>query len=309
VNAANGAGETEHKISMVVETYVYSGANKNKNVNIPNYASKRDRLRDRIVANALSIKLRKFEYRGAQGRRDVFVDPRQSAASVAAGSNPLEVQKGRIDRFAAEVQALREVFQRARDERLTYLERAKLEKTLREKLGEIQAGIADVTERQLITWPPYQLKWNNEVLQPLADVQREISQSSELVRDQFLAKEQLQQLLELLTEEMKQGNLDAVRERYATVQDKLGVDAEDERYPLVERIEMIMLCAETITEFSNLRLEIDGVVVNQEGRSGILVNGQVVEEGEYLSDDLVLKAVAAESAEFVYKGFVVVKSW
>ena len=51
------------------------------------------------------------------------------------------------------------------------------------------------------------------------------------------------------------------------------------------------------------------VVVFDEGRSGLLVNGKVYEEGEYLEESLLLKNVGREHADFVFKGFVVRKKW
>ncbi len=306
---ALAGGEVRHQISMVVETYVYRGAQGGgKNVNIPNYASKRERLRERILANALSIRLRRYEYKDSQGRRDIFVDPRQSATVTAQG-NPLEVQKARIEKYASDVNAAKEIFDRIQDERLTYLERAKLEKTLRSRLAEVNAGIADVHERQLITWPPFTLKWNNDVIKPLEDIQKRISKHQEHVADRWLSMEQLTNLLDTLKRDMADGKFDEIRERYSSVQNKMGVDPEDERYAVVEKIEMMMMYVEAVTEFSALPLEIAGVVVQGDGRSGLLVNGQVMEEGEYVTDELVLRAVEAESAEFLFKGFVIVKNW
>ena len=76
-----------------------------------------------------------------------------------------------------------------------------------------------------------------------------------------------------------------------------------------ERVEMMMLYVDAVAEFSEFSLDIAGVVVQGDGRSGLLINSQVMEEGEYVREDLVLKTVRAESAEFLYKGFVIVKNW
>ena len=301
-------GDVRHRVSMVVETFVYRGAKGSKSVNIANYATKRENLREKILANAMSIKLRRYEYKDSQGRRDIFVDPRQSA-TVANQGNPLEVQKARIAKFANDVQAAKDLFERIQDERLTYLERAKLEKSLRSHLDDLNSGIADVSDRELITWPPFKLKWNYEVLQPLEEIQRQITKSRVEGRDRFLTLAQLENLLGTLKQDMKDGKFEDVKERYNSVRPKLGVDREDERYVVVEEIEMLMLYVDAVTSFSALPLDIEGVVVQGDGRSGLLLNGSVMEEGDYVTDELVLSAVQPESAEFLYRGFVIVKSW
>jgi hypothetical protein len=62
-------------------------------------------------------------------------------------------------------------------------------------------------------------------------------------------------------------------------------------------------------EFSTLKLNIQGVCVNQDGKSGLILNGTVYQEGDYIDPNLLVKAVAAEHVEFVFKGFTVVKTW
>ena len=61
-------------------------------------------------------------------------------------------------------------------------------------------------------------------------------------------------------------------------------------------------------EFSALALDISGVLVNDTGKSGVILNGTVYEEGEYVDNQLLIKAVGREKIEFVYKGFTVVKT-
>ena len=300
-------GNVMHKITMTVETFVYRGASQGKNVNIPNYAGKRNKLREKILANALSIKLRHYEYRGAQGRRDIFLDPRQSSSAINV-DNPIEKQKAHIARYSSEVQAAREVFERIQDDRLTYLERARLEKSLETRLGELRAAIADTSSREVITWPPFRLKWNNEVVKPVEQILTQVDEQP-VGPDPQLALAQLETLYDSMRTRMADGDLSGVKEEYSSFQDKLDVDPEDERYAVVEKIEMLMLYVDAIAAFSQVPLKIAGVVVHGDGRSGLLVNGSVFEEGEYIDEDLVLSRVESESAEFLFRGFTIVKSW
>ncbi len=56
-------------------------------------------------------------------------------------------------------------------------------------------------------------------------------------------------------------------------------------------------------------LEISGVVVQSARKSGVILNGLVYEEGEYINPDLFVKKVRDDEVEFVYKGFTLTKTW
>ena len=54
---------------------------------------------------------------------------------------------------------------------------------------------------------------------------------------------------------------------------------------------------------------VQGVVVNGDrGSSGILLNGEVFEEGEYVQDDLLVKRVETEQIWFVFRGLTLVRT-
>jgi hypothetical protein len=54
--------------------------------------------------------------------------------------------------------------------------------------------------------------------------------------------------------------------------------------------------------------KVQGVVVNREGRSGVLLNGDTYEEGDYVSDDLLVKLVEEEQVWFVFRGLTLVRT-
>jgi hypothetical protein len=49
-------------------------------------------------------------------------------------------------------------------------------------------------------------------------------------------------------------------------------------------------------------------VVSHGGRSGVLLNGEVYEEGDYISDDLLVKTVEEEQVWFVFRGLTLVRT-
>lgn len=306
-SSKSATGEVRHTINMVVETFVYRGGTASKNVNIPNYASKRERLRERILANALSIKLRRYEFKDSQSRRDIFTDPRQKDGPDS--TNPIEKQREVITKFTEQVRALQEINDRMQSEGLTYLERAKLNKELQSQLKVVRQEFIAAEENQLITWAPFKLTWTKDVARPLDELERQKQNVTGSQENRWLSEEQLTETLGDMRTAMAEGDFDDVREQYQTLRSQFIEDPEDPRFPIVERIEMLMLYVDAVSDFSAIPLDISGVVVQGDGRSGLLVNDRVMEEGEYVNDELVLKSVQAESAEFLFRGFVIVKNW
>jgi len=100
------------------------------------------------------------------------------------------------------------------------------------------------------------------------------------------------------------------RKRYEDVMERLAVPAEDPRHELAVEAKRWHLKASTAIDFKELDLQIQGVVVNGTGvgRSGVLLNGEVYEEGEYVQDDLLVKKVEQEQVWFVFRGLTLVRT-
>ena len=66
--------------------------------------------------------------------------------------------------------------------------------------------------------------------------------------------------------------------------------------------------ATTAIEFKALDLKVQGVIVDHNGRSGVLLNGEVYEEGDYIAEDLLVKMVEEEQIWFVFRGLTLVRT-
>ena len=105
------------------------------------------------------------------------------------------------------------------------------------------------------------------------------------------------------------GDLEMARSRYDAVRSKVDVPRGHSSYGKSITVKGLYIRALRAIEFSNLLLNIQGVVVNQNGKSGLLMNNVVLEEGDYVNDNLFVKAIGAEQVTFVYKGFTLIKTW
>jgi Tfp pilus assembly protein PilO len=307
-NAEVEEAETQHRISMVVETYVYKGKANSKDVKIPNYDTKRTSLAEEIVHNLQAIRLDRYEFKDAHGRRDIFVDPREFGYSTKAGSGmPLQQQKKLIDDMQEEVTRLHTLQKRSQDKDITLFERYNLERTLRAGITELQTKIDEIEQKKVISYQPYRVKWTKAVMEPVANLRAVIAKENEVRDDRYLSQKDLTDLIANMKRDLEAGDLQGAEDRYNAVQEKVKIPPSDDRAKLADEVRELYVRAKIAREFSGQPMNITGVVVNEDGRSGLIVNGQVYMEGDFINDDLLVRGVAREQVEFVYKGFTLIK--
>jgi len=303
--------EIVHDIKLTVETFVYDGAGAGKEVLVPNYANKRDALSEEIFKRQQKIRMDKYDFKGDLGRRDIFVDPRLEPGEER-GDLPLEEQKRLLDNYIGIVQGLRDLFRRAKDPETIVLEQYRFLKSLKEGLAIAAPEIKDIEERGLISYVVYDSQWKKDVRQPLLELQERIADSSAAgaaAVDPWLDADEFEGVIAQMEDDLSNGDLAEAKGLFEGVRDKIAVPADDERFALRVRLEGLYKRTAVAIEFSKKTLDIQGVMVNEAGLSGVLLNGTVYEEGEYIDEDLFVRTVSSEQVAFVYQGFVLIKTW
>lgn len=301
-------GDVVHQVKMTLQTYSYNGKADSKEVKIPDYAAQREALREEIWKRMQAIRLDRYEHRGQQGRRDILVDPRERGDQPTEGPTPAE-QRAVLDRYVGEVTRLREMQQRIKKQDATLFEQYSLEKGLKDGLEKL--GVEMESDAARITYAPYRLRWAREVVAPLDELRAQLdaaAKSQPTRADPYLPKKELEQLVADLDADCKSGQLEQARDRYESIASRVNVPSDDPRHPLAVAAKAWHVKATTALAFKSLDLKITGLVVNRDGRSGILLNGEVYEEGEYVSDDLLVKMVEEEQVWFVYRGLTLVRT-
>ncbi len=302
-------GDVKHKVTMVVETYVYTGAATSTPVMIPNYEAKRQALAEEITRNVQAIRLHRYDFRDSRGRRDIFVDPREfNYGDRENGGLPHQQQKKIIDEFVSELARIQAIHTKSREEGITIFERYGLEHDLKLGLAEVTRKIGDIEQQKLISYQPLKYQWIKNVVQVADKIQRGLASAGAAAADRFLTAQDIEALLVAMEKDMAAGDLQLAKDRYEAVKDKLAVPETDERYAAVLKVQDRYLRTTVAVEFSGQRLDISGVVVNEQGRSGLVLNGVVYQEGDQVNEDLLVKAVGREQIEFVYRGFTLIKT-
>jgi Tfp pilus assembly protein PilO len=300
-------GETVHKVKLTMQTYAYNGKAAGKEVGIPDYEDKKKALTDEIWKGELKIRLDRYTHKGVQGRRDVLVDPRERGDLKDVGPST-EEQRKLVERYVAEITRLREMQQKIKKQDTTLFEQYSLEKGLKEGMAKVATEIE--RDAAIISYAPLRVRWAKEVATPLEDLrtQLDVAAAEPVARDPFLPLKEMQQLVADLAADCDAGQLEQAKNRFDTVASRMNIPDADPRHELAVQAKAWHVKATTALDFKGLDLKLQGVVVNRGGRSGVLLNGEVYEEGEYVSDDLLIKMVEEEQVWFVFRGLTLVRT-
>ena len=299
-------GDVVHQIKLTLQTYTYNATAGGKEVAIPDYENQKLALREQIWNRMQAIRIDRYEHRGQQGRRDILVDPRQRGDLENIGPTPDEQGKV-LERYAAEVAKLHDMHLRLGKQDTTLFELYSLEKAFKEGLEKMTAELDKDASR--ITYAPYKLRWAKEVVAPLEDLRKQLAAPTPgRVVDPCLSAKDMALLVSDLESDCKSGLLEQAKSRYESVASRLDVPAGDARHVMAIAAKGWHVKAATALDFKGLDLSVQGVVVNKGGKSGVLLNGEVYEEGDYVSDELLIKMVEEEQVWFVFRGLTLVRT-
>ncbi|MGK0300880.1 MAG: Tfp pilus assembly protein PilO [Planctomycetota bacterium] len=301
-------GEVVHTISLTMQTFTYNKGGAQKGVTIPNYEDRKLELREEIWARMNAIRIDHYEHPGMQGRRDIFVDPRESG--LGGGTDPSNAdQRDIIEKHIGAIEQMNKTLEKIRAEGTTLFEQYSLEKAfkanLAKALGEVEADAG------MIVYRPYRLRWSQEVIAPLDGFKQQVANvvaDPPKDNDPFLPGDDIAALIAQMTDDCNNGQLEQASERYEAVRDRLAVPVTDARYSLAVDAKSWHHKATTALDFKGLDLNVQGVVVSGGGSSGVLLNGEVFEEGDYIADDLLVKLVEEEQVWFVFRGLTLVRT-
>lgn len=304
-NTAPAAEHAVHQMRVTLRTFTYNNKGQGKEVVIANYDKRKHELSEEIWKRIRDIRIAKYEYREKPGRRDIFVDPRM--VGEAGVGESMEVQKQLLERYSGEAARLLTLVKKLRDPSTHLFEQLSLEKGLREGLSALQLSLE--TDNRLVTFAPFRLKWATQVTAPLDEISSHMQAGvASKPQDPFLSKAEMQAVVQAMTQDLDAGKLEDAKGRYDAVAARMRVPDQDERRELAVQATALCFKAKTALDFQGLALRVSGVVVDHGGHSGVLVNGQVYEEGEFIADDLLLKRVEEERIWFVYRGLTLVRT-
>jgi Tfp pilus assembly protein PilO len=305
----DGTPEQIHSISMDVETYTYNSGGEAAQVKIPGYEKKRSQFREDILKRKADISVEKYTYRDARSRRDIFVDPRVESGPPGPGDKtglPLNEQTALIERARAEVSSLEEK-QKAAEAEVNFIKRFELNKAVKEGLTKLDQKIAEVNDKELLSYRPNRLRFQVEVVQRYETLKKKHTGGPEDGVELGLPMSDLVAARTALEDHLQSGELDAAVERFELTREKLVAPEGDPRHEVEQALRKLYQKAKTGQEFVRKDIRILGMVVVEKGVSGVIINGEIYQEGDSVEDDMFIKSIRRDSVEFLFKGTLIAK--
>ncbi|MFQ5504785.1 MAG: type 4a pilus biogenesis protein PilO [Planctomycetota bacterium] len=300
--------EVIHTLNLTVETYVYNHRAGGKGtVKIVNYAPKRDRLREEIYRSRAKIRVDKYNFRGSRARRDIYVDPRVTNESEAPGPGiPLKDQVKMVEKLSRRVKSLTDRFKQANETSVLLVKYEGIREVTR-GIKELELRLEKLNETAYITYLPYRLRLQHEVVEPVEVLKRKVSSGNEQTGPIGLSKRDLEGVRRFMVDALIDGRIEDAIDRYELIEAKLIFPKNDERIDTAANVRDLYRKAKIARDFSRRALKITGVILLDNSISTAIINGKTYQEGDAVDEDLFLKEIKPESIEFLFKGIVIAK--
>ncbi|MFH2000199.1 MAG: type 4a pilus biogenesis protein PilO, partial [Planctomycetota bacterium] len=296
--------EVVHDVSMRLETFVYHG-NMGGETKIQNYEKKREKLIDEIKSARNQIKVERFEYVYDPSIRDPFIDPRTWVSSEEPeGGLELVEQERFLQEMSdkiLEINGLLAIVQESAS--VPLIRRLEIQKEVGERIISLNNQINKSVEEKWITDAACRRKFDSEILPILNEINKnmDFSQSSNVI-----SQEELVYIRDELNRLYQDEDYDACLKRFNLMRSQLGELLKDasqlnpEKNSLLNEIEKIYCCANNAKEFRSIPIKISGII-SQNERSIVIVNGQVLSEGQRLQENLTVDKINDKEVFFKYK--------
>ncbi|MEO0481730.1 MAG: type 4a pilus biogenesis protein PilO [Planctomycetota bacterium] len=292
-----------HDIDMTVETYVYNGKGSGQNVDIPNFKVKRERLLDRIQSVADAVALERYEYTEQPGRRDIFIDPRPLVGRSAPDQG-LRISERELGELESRMDGLRIRFG-SWESQTNYLQRERMRRELLAELDEIWSSGKDMASE--VGSEQARSRLNSSVLIPAREMIAELR--GMINEENAVTLDMLDTLITQIRQDAANGDYQTAIDRFDEVAPQLGFAEDDPRRELADQALKIRDALEITLEFEQIPLQVEGWVVYDAGRRGLLINGSALEEGDMVTPEVMLLSVRKGEADFVYRDLLLTKRW
>ncbi len=298
-------GFAQHKIKMEVETYVYQPKTKAKAVAIDNYDRKRDLLMGEINRRRQALRLHTFQYRGARGRRDPWVDPRVSVEENPSGLSIVE-QKAKVDELAAMLTSATGQWERVQNAE-NILERMMEKRGVIETMANIDEELRRIDNDGLVTYPLAAKRLQIEVRDPLQALHGALDDTNNI---QGPLKEELEQVVTHMRKNIESGEFSLALQDYNSIKAGLElVQGDPVRMELAELLNVLAEEADILREFEAIEISFSGQALIEGHAPAVLLNGKTLKVGDMLQPGVEIIAIRPFEVDFAFRGVVLTRSF
>lgn len=298
-------GYARHKIQVDVETYVYTPKAASKKAGIEGYERKRDLLANEIGKRRQALTLSTFNYRGARGRRDPWIDPRVPVEENPSGLTVSE-QNDKVDELIAIYEEATQSWSRVETAE-NVLERMMEKRDLVEMVTRLEDELRRVDAGGLISYTPAVKRLQNEVREPLSRLRRSIEETSNI---RGPLKEELEQVASTMRRDVESGEFELALQAYGAVKNSLDlVQGDPVRMELALELRRLAEEADILRDFESIDMSFGGQALI-EGRSPVvLINNRALSIGDMLRPGLEVIGIRPNEVDFAFRGVVLVRAF
>jgi hypothetical protein len=289
-----------HRVQLDLETYVYKPTGTSTPVKIDHYERKRDLLISEISKRASELRFTPYEYRGQQGRRDPWIDPRVAVDEDGPPQLSIEEQVELVAELIERTKEAQATFEEVKDAPNVIAE-MKARARLEEQIALLDEEIRRVQSENLLVYVLAAKRFENQVVAIVEELRGDAS-TNDVGQGPSLAI--LQQTVETMERHISRQEYEHAIEVYEAMEPRLEQTEGDARLALVQGLKELKYLCETVIDFEAIDLDITGIAIYEKRRPVALINGQAVSEGELLGEELIVRNISANQIEFAFRGLV-----
>ncbi len=298
-------GGPRHSVQIDLETYVYRPTGVAKEVKVDQYERKRDLLISEISKRAAELRVPRYDYRGAQGRRDPFIDPRVPVDGDGGPVLSIEEQIAIVDELIEHATQAQELMKGvvAADNLIAEM---KARAALEEKIAFLDEEVRRIREEGQLVFIPAQRRFEKQVVDVVASLRDKLANAEQGQGPSLAA---LRQTAETMEHHIQAQEYEMALEVFDAIEPRLALaEREELKRALVQSLRDLRLLAETVIEFEKIDLQINGIAIYENHRPVALINGQPVSEGELIGEELVVRNIGPDQIEFAFRGLVLART-
>lgn len=293
-----------HRVQLDLETYVYRPTGAAEEVKIDHYERKRDLLISEISKRAAELRIPRYDYRGPQGRRDPWIDPRLPVDDPDFPVLSIEEQIAIVDELIEHADEAEELWE-AVAEAENLIAEMKARASFEEKLAFLGQEILRVRDQKLLLFIPAERRFEKQVVE-VVDSLHELASGVERGQGPSLAV--LRETAEGMERHIQAQEYELALEIFDQIEPKLALaEREELKRPVVQGLRELQSLALTVLEFESIELRISGIAIYEDRRPVALINGQPVSEGELVGEELVVRNIKTDQIEFAFRGLVLAR--
>ena len=302
----NKLGFARHTIQMEVETYIYQPKVKIASVPIDGYDRKRDLLVGEINRRRQALRLQTFQYRGARGRRDPWVDPRVSVEENPTGLSML-AQKEKVDELVELLRGAEDQWVRF-DNGDNILERMMEKRGVVEAMATIQDELRRIDHDALVSYPPAVKRLQLEVREPLRKLRAQVENTKETTGP---LKEELEQVVNHMRKNIEAGEFYLALQDFDSIKSGLELlqGQDDARLALADEIRLLAEEADILREFEAIDIQFGGQALIEGLPPAVLMNKKTLSVGDLLQPGVEIVAIRPFEVDFAFRGVVLTRSF